>query len=63
MQASVSAIKPTGGWKANAYLIFDYQAQTDFKFAGIDVSTNKLVMGHRDAQRLARRQAGAGPGG
>ena len=49
MQASISVIKPTGGWKANAYIIFDYQGPTRFKFAGIDVSTNKLVMGHRDA--------------
>ena len=59
IQATVKAIKPTAGWKANSYLIFDYQGKTDFKFAGIDVSTNKLVMGHRDAQRLARRRAGA----
>ena len=28
-------------------MIFDYQSQTDFKFAGIDVSTNKFVLGHR----------------
>ena len=41
--------KPTGGWKANAYVIFDYFCPTDFKFAGIDVSTNKLVIGHRNA--------------
>src|SRR5262249_6574243 len=37
------------GFKSNAYLIFDYQSPTDFKFAGIDVSLNKMVMGHRDA--------------
>jgi hypothetical protein len=49
IQASVVAVKPTAGWKANAYLIFDYQSPTDFRFAGIDVSTNKLVMGHRSA--------------
>jgi len=49
IQASVMAIKPTGGWNANSYVIFDYQGEEDFKFAGIDVSTNKLVMGHRDA--------------
>ncbi len=49
MQASVSVIKPTAGWKANAYLTFDYQGPNDFKFAGLDVSINKLVMGHRDA--------------
>jgi Ca2+-binding RTX toxin-like protein len=49
VQASLEVIKPTAGWKANSYLIFDYNSQEDFKFAGIDVSTNKLVMGHRDA--------------
>ena len=49
LAASVQTQKPTGGWKANAYLIFDYFSPTDFKFAGIDISTNKLVMGYRDA--------------
>jgi len=49
VQASVLAVKPTGGWNANSFIIFDYQAEDDFKFAGIDVSLNKLVMGHRDA--------------
>ncbi|MFN2611440.1 MAG: hypothetical protein ABR507_11310 [Actinomycetota bacterium] len=46
-QASVQVTKPTGGWKGNAYLIFDYQSPTDFKFAGINISTNKAEMGHR----------------
>jgi hypothetical protein len=27
--------------------VFDYQSSTDFKFAGINVSTNKLEIGHR----------------
>ena len=49
MQASIKVIKPTAGWKANSYIIFDYQNATDFKFAGLDISTSKLVMGHRDA--------------
>jgi hypothetical protein len=43
----VLAQKPTAGWKANAYVIFDYFTPTDFKFAGIDVSTDKIQMGHR----------------
>jgi len=47
--ATVNAVKPTGGFKSNAYVIFDYQTETDFKFAGINVSTNKLEIGHRDA--------------
>jgi len=49
VKATLSAGKPTGGVKANAYLIFDYQGPDDFKFAGINVSTNKLEIGHRDA--------------
>lgn len=49
MQATINAVKPLAGYKANAYLIFDWQSDTDFKFAGIDISTNKLVIGHRDA--------------
>jgi Ca2+-binding RTX toxin-like protein len=49
MQASINAVKATGGNKANAFLIFDWQSNTDFKFAGIDISTNKLEVGHRTA--------------
>jgi Ca2+-binding RTX toxin-like protein len=45
--ASIKLEKPTAGWKANAFILFDYFSDTDFKFAGIDGSTNKLVMGHR----------------
>ena len=49
LAAQVNLTKPTGGWKANAYVIFDYFTPTDFKFAGVDQSTNKLVMGRRIA--------------
>ena len=44
----------TAGWNANAYIIFDYFSPTDFKYAGIDISTNKLVMGVPRRRRLAR---------
>jgi Ca2+-binding RTX toxin-like protein len=47
--AKIATDKPTGGWKANAYVVFDYYGPEDFKFAGIDDSINKLVIGHRDA--------------
>jgi hypothetical protein len=47
--ATVKAVKPTQGWNSNSYIVFDYQSQTNFKFAGIDASTNKLVIGHRNA--------------
>ena len=46
--ASIVAEKPIKGYKSNAYLIFDYQSETDFKFAGIDDATNKMVIGHFD---------------
>ncbi|MDH4073367.1 MAG: hypothetical protein OEV41_09705, partial [Gammaproteobacteria bacterium] len=49
IQASVKMDKAVGGWKANAYVIFDYQNEQDFKYVGIDDSLNKLVIGHRDA--------------
>lgn len=49
IQAAVTAGKPTGGWKSNSYIIFDYQSETDFKFAGVNASTDKLQMGHRTA--------------
>ena len=48
-QATINAVKPVGGVKANAYLIFDYQSPTDFKYAGINVSNNSLEIGHRTA--------------
>ena len=47
--ATINAGKPTGGLKSNAFLIFDYQGPENFKFAGVNISTNKLQMGHRDS--------------
>jgi hypothetical protein len=49
IQATLAAQKPTAGWNANSYVIVDYWSPTDFKFAGIDISLNKMVIGHRDA--------------
>ncbi|MDN3720465.1 hypothetical protein QW131_17540 [Roseibium salinum] len=46
--ASLTAQKPTGGWKANAYIIFDYYSETDFKYAGINISNDQIEMGYRD---------------
>jgi hypothetical protein len=47
VQATIKVIKPTGTWDANSFIVFDYQSATNFKFAGLDVKTNKLVMGQR----------------
>ncbi len=52
--ASISVSKPTAGWKANAYIIFDYFSPTDFKFAGIDVGAQQA----RD-RAPRRRRAGS----
>ena len=49
MTATIRALKPIAGYDANAYLVFDYQSATDFKFAGINVSTSKLEIGYHDA--------------
>lgn len=49
IQATINAGKPVAGFKSNAYLIFDYQSPNDFKFAGVNISTDKLEMGYRDA--------------
>lgn len=34
----------------NGFIIFDYQSQDDFKFAGAYVGSNQWVVGHYDAQ-------------
>ena len=47
---NLSMIKPTAGWNANAYVIFDYWSPTDFKFAGLNQSTNKIEMGRRTTE-------------
>jgi hypothetical protein len=49
LRVTMNAVKPIAGYKANAYLIFDYQSPTDFKFVGLNSSTNKMEMGHRTA--------------
>ena len=59
--ADVKLTKPTGGWKANAFVIFDYFSPTDFKFAGLDQSTNKVVVGRRTTSGwIYDRQAAVG---
>ena len=45
--ATVNVDKDKAGWKSNAYVLFDFQSYTDFKFMGIDVGLDKLRIGHR----------------
>ncbi|WP_188859657.1 LEPR-XLL domain-containing protein [Marinobacterium nitratireducens] len=46
---TINADKDKAGTKSNGYVLFDYMGAEDFKFAGIDVGTDKLQIGHRDA--------------
>ncbi len=60
VNATVTVVKPTAGWKANAYVIYDYASPTDFKFAGVNVATNKIEMGHRtEAGWIVDKQSAA----
>ena len=43
---TVNVEKDKAGFKSNAYIIYDYQGPTDFKFAGVDVGINKIQIGH-----------------
>jgi hypothetical protein len=47
--AAVNADKDRAGVKSNGHVIFDYYSETDYKFAGIDVGTDKLQIGRRTA--------------
>ncbi|MBN2328533.1 MAG: hypothetical protein JXR73_15420 [Candidatus Omnitrophica bacterium] len=45
--ATVNLDKAMKGYQSNAFIIFDYQSETDFKFAGVDAGLNKIRIGHR----------------
>jgi hypothetical protein len=47
-------VKPTGGYKANGYIVFDYQDADNFKFAGLNQSTNKVEIGQKTANGTGR---------
>jgi hypothetical protein len=49
VEAHVSAPKPVAGVRATAYVIFDYQSATEFKYAGIDISENQAEVGQWSA--------------
>ena len=48
-QALINADPASGSRFSNAFLIFDYQSPTNFKFAGTYVGAGQWVIGHRDA--------------
>jgi hypothetical protein len=49
LQVTIQPQPATGGLYTNAYMIFDYQGPTDFKFAGAQVGNNRWAIGHRTA--------------
>jgi hypothetical protein len=51
LQAVINASPVSGSFYSNAYLIFDYQSPTDFKFAGASVGSGKWVIGHRSGTK------------
>jgi len=62
VKAKLTADKPLSGYKANAYIVFDYHSDIDFKYAGINISTNKIEMGYADATGLHQVvQSSGGP--
>jgi hypothetical protein len=46
---TINVDKAKAGFNSNGFIIFDYYSETDFKFAGIDVGTDKLQIGQRTA--------------
>jgi hypothetical protein len=49
LQTTINADPGTSNFLSNAFVIFDYQGPTDFKFAGSYVGANKWLIGHRTA--------------
>jgi hypothetical protein len=49
LYARLSSDQAKAGRGSNAYLVFDYRSASDFKFAGIDISTGKVQIGVRTA--------------
>ena len=47
IEAVINADGVTTGRLSNAFVIFDYQSPTDFKFAGAYVGSNRWLIGHR----------------
>jgi len=43
----INANNTKQGFKSNAYIVFDYHSETDFKFAGVDIGLNKVQIGQR----------------
>jgi hypothetical protein len=49
LRAVINANPATTDFLSNAFIIFDYQSATDFKFAGAYVGSDQWIIGQRDA--------------
>jgi len=47
IEAKINTDDVTPGRRSNAFIIFDYQGPTDFKFAGAEVGTDQWLLGRR----------------
>ena len=45
--ATMNSEPAAGGFYSNAYVVFDYQSPTDFKFAGASIGSGKWAIGRR----------------
>ena len=59
----ISIVKPTAGWKGNAYAIFDYFGPDDFKFAGLDDASRHVLRALLTGATQARAAAELGVSG
>src|SRR5262249_22046128 len=56
--ATVKAVQLTAGANSNAYVIFDHYGPFDFKFAGVNASLGRMVIGHRTRDAWVIDKAG-----
>ncbi|MCP4713074.1 MAG: calcium-binding protein [Planctomycetes bacterium] len=49
VQSETIIQKASSGTLTNSYFVFDYQDENNFKFAGISAKSNRLKIGHRNA--------------
>ncbi|MEX0711849.1 MAG: S8 family peptidase [Pirellulales bacterium] len=47
IEATIQADEATGSYSSNAFVIFDYQSPTDFKFAGAYAGVDRWLVGRR----------------
>ena len=56
---TVVTIEDDGVGKANAFVVLDYQSDTNFKFAGVDIDSDEWVFGYVDGNGWNSSYSGA----